>query len=245
MGARDLPTKGLDVITTATKPSTRHARARVDVLPPPPGTGPERPSRAHVGRILRAYDAATAVELAAGESWYADARTVCEGIAADTGLPATIVVAVLAHTSANTGIADNIAMTRRVCEAYRDNPDATLPSVHTADVMGKVDMTLRDYDLSPLDYVTTTRQWRDVPAGTRTANLKVRSFFRCVLGDASYVAVDVWATRVADPGAGDSQPTHARYRAIEAAYRVAARRRGVAPAVMQATVWIVARGKAW
>lgn len=227
-------------MTTATATATRaHARARVAVrLPRPAGTGRDKSDPAAVRRILRAYDASSDDTRAAGRSWYADARAICEDIARDTNLPPTIVIAVLAHTSANTNIADNIVMTRKVCEAYRDDPNASLPSVHTADVMGKVDMAIHDYDLSPLEFELTLD-------GTRTGNMKVRSFYRCVLGDDSYVAVDVWATRVADPSAGEAQPTHKRYRRIEAAYRRAAELRGESAAAMQAIVWCHTRGKAW
>lgn len=222
--------------TVTVKPSV--IRARVDVKSPH-GTGPERPDPAHVRRILAAYDSATAEQLAAGASWYADCRAICQSIADDTNIPLTIVVAVLAHTSANMGIDDNINATRLVCEAYRDNPAASLPSVHTPDVMGKVDLALRDSDITTLEFTRTVK-------GTRTRSQKVRSFFRCVLGDPTYVAIDIWATRVAvGSNAPNRQPDSRAYRRIENAYRVAAAKRDVDPAVMQATAWIVARGKAW
>jgi hypothetical protein len=75
---------------------------------------------------------------------------------------------------------------------------------------------------------------------------KTRRFARNLLGDRRSVTVDVWAARTA---LGDTVEDPERalrlvgvYAAVEHAYQLAARRRGVDPTTMQATCWVVERG---
>jgi hypothetical protein len=75
---------------------------------------------------------------------------------------------------------------------------------------------------------------------------KVSAFAANILGDTDRVTVDVWALRVALGGDSEIDPESAIskagvYDAIAHCYRLAARRVGVDPAVMQAVTWIVAR----
>jgi hypothetical protein len=69
---------------------------------------------------------------------------------------------------------------------------------------------------------------------------KTKAFAANIAGDREAVTVDVWACRVADLDETLLSRAGA-YDAIAHAYRLAARRRGVDPATMQATTWIVAR----
>lgn len=69
---------------------------------------------------------------------------------------------------------------------------------------------------------------------------KTAAFARNIAGDREAVTVDVWACRVANLDE-DLLSRKGAYDAVAHAYRLAARRRGVDPATMQATAWIVAR----
>lgn len=70
---------------------------------------------------------------------------------------------------------------------------------------------------------------------------KTNAFARNIAGDREAVTVDVWACRVADLDESLLSRKGA-YDVVADAYRAAARRRGVDPATMQATTWIVSRG---
>lgn len=73
---------------------------------------------------------------------------------------------------------------------------------------------------------------------------KTNAFARAIAGDSSAVVVDVWMCRAA--GLGKDAPNATEYRAIADAIRSIARTPAVcmAPATLQALLWIIVRGKA-
>jgi hypothetical protein len=73
---------------------------------------------------------------------------------------------------------------------------------------------------------------------------KTNAFARAIAGDPNAVVVDVWMCRAA--GLGKDAPNATEYRAIADAIRSIAATRTVnmAPATLQALLWIIVRGKA-
>ena len=74
--------------------------------------------------------------------------------------------------------------------------------------------------------------------------LKTNAFARAIAGDREAVVVDVWMCRAA--GLGKDAPNKTEYRAIADAIRTIAGTPAVcmAPATLQALLWIIVRGKA-
>jgi hypothetical protein len=74
--------------------------------------------------------------------------------------------------------------------------------------------------------------------------LKTNAFARAIAGDREAVVVDVWMCRAA--GLGKDAPNKTEYRAIESAIRTIAgfTTPSMAPATLQALLWIIVRGKA-
>jgi len=73
---------------------------------------------------------------------------------------------------------------------------------------------------------------------------KTNAFARAIAGDRDAVVVDVWMCRAA--GLGKDAPNATEYRAIADAIRTLAGTGAVcmAPATLQALLWIIVRGKA-
>ena len=72
--------------------------------------------------------------------------------------------------------------------------------------------------------------------------LKTNAFARAIAGDVNAVVVDVWMCRAAR--LGKDAPNKGEYHAIAEAVRTVAADYGMTPAIMQAMIWIVVRGKA-
>ena len=70
---------------------------------------------------------------------------------------------------------------------------------------------------------------------------KVRRFGRNIAGDLSVVTIDVWMLRAA--GFTHDRPTPVQYRAAERVVQQLGAEYGVEPAILQALIWIVARGR--
>lgn len=175
-----------------------------------------------VRRILRRFDAATPADLEAGARWYdaagelATELTTLAPFDADLSVTREHAATVIAHLSPRTDWARNVS--------------GAVALVTTGVAPGCIgDNVDRAYGgLVSGD-----------PLGTLNGP-KTQRFAANILGDREAVTVDVWALRVV--GLDD---THVRrvgvYDAVEHAYRLAARRRGMDPSTMQASTWIVAR----
>ena len=73
--------------------------------------------------------------------------------------------------------------------------------------------------------------------------LKTNAFARAIAGDGNAVVVDVWMCRAANLGK-DAPTSKGKYNAIADAVREVAQEFNMSPAIMQAMIWIVIRGKA-
>lgn len=179
--------------------------------------------RKTVARILSWFDASSDEELLAGLGWYAVANGHAHGMASTYGITPEQAAAVIAHLSPQLGWDENLAA------AYALLKTGTAHAVlGTSIERAKVAMLA------------------DNPTDTFGPDAdKTYSFYANILGAPDPVTVDRHAVRVA-VGAYDvdTQRRFARvgsYDAIAHCYRIAARRRGVSPADMQAVAWVVCR----
>jgi hypothetical protein len=177
--------------------------------------------RACADRIVRTYERSTAEQRADGAAWYGDGESIVQDLADRTGLSREHVAAVVSHLSPRT------TWSRNVYGATMLVTTGTAPTCIGANVDRARRALASD---TPLDTF---------------GGPKTRRFARNLLGDRSFVTVDVWAARVAfGTSVADPESALSRvgvYDAIEHAYRLAAARLGVDPVTVQATTWIVAR----
>jgi hypothetical protein len=74
----------------------------------------------------------------------------------------------------------------------------------------------------------------------------VNAFARNIAGDWNEVTIDMWAFRAAcgDLAIEKYLARKGAYETVAEAYRIAAKKFGIAPAQMQAIVWVAIRGRA-
>jgi hypothetical protein len=181
-------------------------------------------TRATVDRIVTTYLEATAEQAEEGAAWYADAGSVVDDLARVGGITREHAAAVVSHLSPRT------SWTRNVTGAWSLVTSGTAPTCLRANVH-RARAALRSS--CPLDTFGPTAP-------------KTRRFARNILGDRDAVTVDVWAVRTALGTRSDPEALLRRvgvYDAVEHAYRLAARRLGTDPTTVQATCWIVERGR--
>jgi hypothetical protein len=168
-----------------------------------------------VRRILRTFDAASKSDVEHGARWYDEAGELAIELAARHGYSVEQTASVIAALSPRTTWSRNVAGAVLLLA-----DDEILPGL-----IGRNVETAREAQQLGFDALN----------GPKTSR-----FARNIAGDRESVTVDVWAARVASLDE-DLLGRKGAYDAIEHAYRLAARRRGVDPATMQATTWIVAR----
>ena len=170
-----------------------------------------------VRRILKSFDAATPSDIEGGARWYDEAGDLATNLGASSGMGVEMAATVIAHLSPRTTWARNVtgAVTLLV---YGERADGLIGANFDRAVAA----------LDSADPISTLN------------GPKTNAFARNIAGDREAVTVDVWAMRVVDLDETLLSRKGA-YDAVAHAYRLAARRRGVDPATMQATTWIVAR----
>jgi hypothetical protein len=171
-------------------------------------------------RILRTFDRATASDVEAGATWYDAAGRLAADLANDS-VDAAAAAVIIAHLSPRTDWERNVmGATTLIREGVKA----------TGIIGANFDRAVASLDFEdPFDSFG--------PTAPKTLN-----FARNIAGDVEAVTVDVWAARVVQVDPETQLGRKGVYDAVAHAYRLAARRRGVAPATMQATTWIVARG---
>lgn len=172
-----------------------------------------------VRRIVRTFDRATAADIESGARWYDEAGELATHLSSRSDRVATRdhAACLIAALSPRTSWSRNVA-------GALDMADGQIPDYCIG--------TNVDRALGVLD--------ADDPYSAMGNGPKVANFARNIAGDREAVTVDVWACRVVDIDELKLGRKGA-YDAIAHAYRLAARRRGVDPATMQATTWVVAR----
>lgn len=166
-----------------------------------------------IRRILRTFDRASAADIEAGARWYDEAGELAATLATKHDHSVETVAAVISALSPRTTWARNVA--------------GTLELLATGELYPGIIRANYDRAMAVLN-------------GVELNGPKTRNFAANIAGDRESVTVDVWAMRVADLDE-NLLGRKGAYDAVADAYRAAARRRGVDPATMQATTWIVAR----
>lgn len=176
-----------------------------------------------VKRILRTFDRASTSDIEQGARWYDEAGRLASDLAIESDWGTVTpqhAAAVIAQLSPRTTWSRNVSTATALI--YHGVEAARALGAMSANVDRAV-VALESFD----------------PIATINGP-KTRSFAENINGDREAVTVDVWAARVADLDE-NLLGRKGAYDAVAHAYRVAARRRGVDPATMQATTWIVAR----
>jgi hypothetical protein len=180
-----------------------------------------------VSRIVTIAASAAPSEIAAGAVWYANGRAFAETLATGTRYSVDQVCGVIAALSPQCPWSQNKAWAEALVKAHAGYEDC--PAVSTGDNRRKA--------------------WRILNGECPTAVLggpKVTAFYANLIGDSSFVTVDLWAYYVAT---GEKLPSSRgvpkwAYVPIQQAYHEAARLLHLAPAVVQAATWVAARGSA-
>lgn len=168
--------------------------------------------------IVVHYHAATAIQHAHGREWYAKANRVARSIAASNGITTAQAAAILAHLSPRTKWADNV--------------DRAWTLAETGACKGLTRSVAK---------AAAVRNGAPIVDTFGKSAWKTRAFFANIMGELSWVTVDIWAARAA--GAADADLSNQlAYGNIAAAYVRAAEICNIEPAIMQATVWCVVRG---
>ena len=180
-----------------------------------------------VANILRYYGMADETQRFEGLHWYDSARVLASNLAARHGVSLAAVAAVIAAHSMNASWSVNV---RRAESQLAGKP----VGLSAAILMARNAIDADAVGLDPLAMVIGP---------------KINPFARCVAGDLTAVATDRWAQRAAFDSLDDKVNNRfigrkgMRDNMIHA-YTIAAHEAGIEPAVMQAIVWVVIRGKA-
>jgi len=176
-----------------------------------------------VARALRTFDRASASDVEAGARWYDEAGALAASLAtysewAEDTLDLERAASVIAALSPRTPWSRNVA--------------GAVALLADGDVAAQ--------RLGCLGRNVTTAMVAVYQGFAALNGPKTSAFARNIAGDREVVTVDVWAMRAV--GLDDALLTRkGAYDAVAHAYRLAAGRRGVDPATLQATAWIVAR----
>jgi hypothetical protein len=162
---------------------------------------------------------ATPEQHAEGVSWYADARTFCQQLAADHGVTLETAAGIVAVLSPMTEWSLN---------------------------MDRAVMILNGANGGMLNAAKAVAIRDGADPATVVSGRKVTAFYRAIIGDPDAIVIDRHAFDVAVGRRTDDRTRKAlervgQYDLFVAAYARAARELGVAPVVVQAVTWTVHR----
>lgn len=194
--------------------------------------------KAMVRRITAAFRAASATDLAAGLGWYATALGEATRIAAASKQPSDVarVAGVIAALSPRCQWSTNVAWAELVITCA----DNGLPCPAVSMGPNRKTAWAIAHGMAALDALGTLS-----PTGREVSGMKVRRFFRNIMGDTGAVTCDVHAARVATgqySGNDALVGSTIGYAAVEAAYQRAAVILGTDPRSVQAACWVAIRG---
>lgn len=146
--------------------------------------------------------------------WYAGAM---EELRLHFGDDAEIVAGLIAATSPQTRVAQNIRLALQAYAQWKTGEEITLRGLETS-----------------------AENARRVTRGEEMSGPKINNFYRNILGDPESVTVDVWMMRLmglSRPGVKDV-PSMVQYRMVEEWVSELAQEAGVSPRDMQAALWV-------
>ena len=166
-------------------------------------------------KLLAHYIAAQPSDIAAGESWYREARRTCRALAREFGVSLRTAAGVVAALSPRVTWSQNI---RLACDA-----------------LAGIERPIGAFRANASKAAAIVRGVRPLAI---LGGSKVRAFYRALVGDESASVVDVWMARAMRIRKLSSRVYE---RAVMAMRRVAAYV-GTTVARLQAIVWTVVRG---
>lgn len=177
--------------------------------------------------ILALHSQANPNELRDGLTWYAEARAYCNSLASEFGLSLDIVASVLAALSPNCSWEINKRDTRATIQAHVSGTEFPRVSTYSRNLRKAIDI-LQTGNASLL------------------SGQKVTNFAKCILSaNTKAVCIDSHAYCIATGKEYTTQTmptiTKRNYAAIAQAYRLAARKAGIAPYKIQAITWVTRR----
>lgn len=173
-----------------------------------------------VARILAVFDRANPTDLEEGSKWYEQAHIFALEQAKEFDFDVELVATVIAHLSPRVHWSRNKKMATSVLAGDPIN------GIMKNGLKNCIKAFATDNPLSTLN------------------GPKVKAFAANILGDEQKVTIDVHAAHIA---LGDDEPYELYlgrkgvYDALAVCYKIAAARRGVSPATMQAVAWIIQR----
>lgn len=185
--------------------------------------------------IIVCFNAATQEQVAGGMSWYSDARDAAYSIAEKHGVPVYIVVAVIAALSPNNKWTRNVS-----------NADELIGAFIRGDGMDSVKVSTYHKMKQKAWSILSTRADYDTTK-TMLNGQKITSFFCDIMGEFN-VTVDGHARNIAyneRVGLTDDRTNIGvrEYRALQIAYKEAAKTVGTMPYQLQAITWRVWRDR--
>jgi hypothetical protein len=173
-----------------------------------------------INNLRKHWTAATPEQRRAGRVWYTEARAMVRAMAMEHATTSATVAGVIAATSPRLHWVRNVAVSRgvlageRVTGVFRANLDKA----------------------------------KRIAAGAKPLAVlggnKVRAFYRALLGDCRAAVVDVWILRASGLAPEARLERGGLYERVVAALVKLAAQLRIGAAELQATIWVVARGRA-
>ena len=180
--------------------------------------------------IATAYENATAEQRARGEAWYRDYGRRVRTEARRASVPVGAAMALVGVSSINTRPEPGLRWAIRTM-AGETGGHLPLVVARGAAIMAARALpfdALRDIACAP---TSPSRKVRSFACNVRTGGAVCRHAEPCV-------TIDRWAHYVATNGTRKDVPSGPQYERIATAYRNVAARLGIAPAILQAIVWV-------
>ena len=169
--------------------------------------------------IVKAFNQSSPDHISAGKEWFTKGQNHCSIISDIAGISNEHSAAVISALSPRT------TWKRNVMGAYHLVVTGNAPHCMSANVK-RAKIALNSPD----------------PISTLKGN-KTNRFAKNLAGDYNWATIDVWMLRAL--GMDDKMLDRAGvYEAIEYCFKLASKRLGVEPAIIQATIWCSIRGKA-
>ena len=190
--------------------------------------------RTVVDRLVKTFDRATPSDIEEGAEWYPLAAEYAADLALQSHRSKECCAAVIAHLSPRMRWERNVLAAHVLLVDKEMLPGVMARSGNKALEAIQADECSGDR--------TSWEPYRLEATFGRDAKKTLR-FYQNIMGDHEVVTVDIWALRAARLDGDDKLIQRAGvYEAVEYAYQVASRRKGVSPATFQATVWVVTKG---